>query len=118
MAARRAGNVEEAVENLAEDSRAAGDDLGASLQRLRGDLDDVRHQLVRAGGETAGAARDTALEQIAALQVQIEAVADEARRRGREAGDAVDRYVRDKPMTSIAVAFGTGWVMARLFGRR
>lgn len=118
MAARRTSEVDEAVQNLGEDAKLAGDDLAASLSRLRTDLDDVRHQLVRAGGETAGAARDAALEQVTAMQHQLEGVADEARRRGREAGDAIDRYVRDKPMASIAMAFGVGWVMARLFGRR
>jgi ElaB/YqjD/DUF883 family membrane-anchored ribosome-binding protein len=54
--------------------------------------------------------------------------ADEVRQRGREAyDDAVDRadewlerardYVREKPVQSVAIALGAGWLLGRILRR-
>lgn len=65
-------------------------------------------QHFRQAAEAAGMdMRDEAMQQL-----------ERGRHKADELGDEVGRYVRDKPLASLGIAFVAGYIMAQLLGRR
>lgn len=48
---------------------------------------------------------------------QVRTAARESRERGREAVSAVEHEIEERPMTSLAVALGVGFVLGKLLSR-
>lgn len=77
--------------------------------------------LQRAGSLTAEAfalARNDLLKQMAALRVRVDELASDAQRRGRIARETADRYIRDNPWRSIAIAAAVGALIGAAISRR
>ena len=106
--------------SAASGSAAGGAAAGGAedgMARLRADLDELRAQFRRLGGDAAQAARDAVQERIEAVQAEVEALAGRARRKGRSTTDSLEGFARRNPLGALAAAFGIGILTARLFAR-
>lgn len=90
---------------------------GADLDTIRDDIDTLRKDLARLMEH----AKSGALHNIAG---QVEDMSDEARRlynravaEGERGADALARQVEERPLTSLLVAFGLGFIGGRVILR-
>jgi ElaB/YqjD/DUF883 family membrane-anchored ribosome-binding protein len=94
------------------------DTLKADLARARADIADLVSDLVSAGkaeGTEARAKIEAAIhERLDRLGEGISA----AQRAGRRKVEDLQDRIEDRPLTSVAVAFGVGLLLGNVFGRR
>ncbi len=95
-------------------SRSAMSDVKKDAAAIRDDLGVLKEDAMKMGTDAAAGARE-------ALRHGRESVSEVT----HSAGDAAKQYykstcssVRERPMTSIALALGAGVVIGRLLGRR
>jgi ElaB/YqjD/DUF883 family membrane-anchored ribosome-binding protein len=111
--AEAAGRIEEGAERI---KQATSDAVASTKETVNRTADRVEEGLHRATDKAAGAAT-RATEKAADIS-----------ERGREAyDDAMDRadlwlerareYVREKPVQSVAIALGAGWLLGRILRR-
>lgn len=107
------------------DTGKAGEDLRIDLSQLKADFErlsdglaNLKQHLVGLGVEGARGLQDAGLAQIDHLKRELDDLSQQLRRQGRDALGQVENSVRERPLTSLLVAFGVGMVLARLFGRR
>ncbi|MGH8213240.1 MAG: DUF883 family protein, partial [Rhodanobacteraceae bacterium] len=79
--------------------------------------DRVDHGVQQATDSSARAAL-RASEKAAEMRERGREMAEDARERAEDAVDAMRDFVRERPVQSLAIALGTGWLIGRLFGRR
>lgn len=94
--------------DAAGDFRRDIDALKDDLSLLKADLVAAMRDLVEAGKAQSGEARD---QLQAALQEKLDRLNDAANNlagRGRRAAETAGRYVEEKPLQSLAIAFGVG----------
>ena len=94
--------------DAAADLRRDVDAIKDDINLLKTDLVAAMRDLVEAGKAGAGDAKEK-LE--VAVQERLQRVSDAAHAvadRGRRAADSVHHYVEQKPMQSLAIAFGVG----------
>jgi len=92
--------------------------LRLDLNKLRADLAEVAQALVDAGKTEAGEAR-ARLEALAQQRLdEVRRALDAARHRGQDVADVLKKQVEEKPLTSLAIAFGAGVLLAALMRRR
>ena len=97
--------------DAAMDLRQDVDAIKGDLAALKTDLVAAMRDLVEAGKTGAGEVRDKLEE---AVQERLRRVGDAAHSvadRGRKAADNVNRYVEEKPLQSLAMAFGVGLLL-------
>lgn len=85
-------------------------ELGASKEAAMAAYEKLldARQHFRKAAEAAGMdMRDEAVQQL-----------ERGRDKASELGDEAGRYVRDKPMASLGMAFLAGYILAQIFGRR
>lgn len=103
-----------------EPAEAAGLDLNrlrADFERLGEDIANLRQHLAAIGGSGLRSVRETGAMQLEALQRELDELSADMQRRGRDAMTQIEQTVKEKPLTSLLVAFGAGMILARLFGR-
>jgi len=81
--------------------------LRDDLDALRKDVAKLSEDVRSIAGDRIGAARDRARD-----------TANWARERGEAAANEVGHRIEERPLTSVAVAFGVGMVIGRLLDRR
>jgi len=104
------------------ESRAAGTaearaNLEADVRQLREDLAKLTEQLARTGARSYGTARRAAAEGVEHLRAQGEAAMDELKHNALDLEEQVLERVREKPLTSLAIAAGVGYLLALLSRR-
>lgn len=92
-------------------------DLEADIRQLRADMAKLTEQLATTGEHSYSTARRAAKEGVEQLRAQGEAAMETLRDNARDVEEQVLATVREKPITSLAVAAGIGYLMALLSRR-
>lgn len=85
----------------------ATENVQADLDKLKQDLHQLRHDL--------GSIRDDA---IGVGRQRARAVRDRAEEKWEDSVQGVRDYIEERPLTTMAVAFGVGFLAAKLFGSK
>jgi ElaB/YqjD/DUF883 family membrane-anchored ribosome-binding protein len=92
-------------------------DLEADIRQLRADIDKLTRQLAKTGEHGYGTARRAAADSVEHLRAQGEAAMDSLKANARDLEEQVIANVREKPVTSLAIAAGAGFLFALLSRR-
>jgi ElaB/YqjD/DUF883 family membrane-anchored ribosome-binding protein len=92
-------------------------DLEADIRQLKADIDKLTKQLAKTGEHGYGTARRAATEGVEQLRAQGEAAFDSLRSNAKDIEAQMLASVREKPVTSLAIAAGVGFLFA-LIARR
>ncbi|KRB21237.1 MULTISPECIES: DUF883 family protein [Mesorhizobium] len=92
-------------------------DLEADIKQLKADIDKLTKQLAKTGEHGYGTARRAAAEGVEQLRAQGEAAFDSLRGNARDIEAQMLASVREKPVTSLAIAAGVGFLFALLARR-
>ena len=91
--------------------------LRADLRQLQGDVSNLTTSLRDAGitkaEQTGEAARDSVEEQLAALRTALK----DAKGQGASQIDHLQKELGDRPLSSVAVSFLIGFVVAKVLDR-
>jgi ElaB/YqjD/DUF883 family membrane-anchored ribosome-binding protein len=104
---------------------AGMEDLGTEVGQLRQDIASIKGDL----GALMTALKDLGAEQGQAMYGRVREAGDVVRERAREAGEVVrgqavqaqeqvGQYIENRPLTSVMIAFGTGFALGTLVGNR
>jgi ElaB/YqjD/DUF883 family membrane-anchored ribosome-binding protein len=105
-----------AAGKTANESRTSPD-LEADIRQLKADIDRLTKQLAKTGEHGYGTARRAATEGVEQLRAQGEAAFDSLRGNARDVEAQMVASVREKPVTSLAIAAGVGFLFALLARR-
>ena len=102
--------------------KTAGDsrtntDLEADIKQLKADIEKLTKQLAKTGEHGYGTARRAATEGVEQLRAQGEAAFDNLRGSAKDIEAQMLASVREKPVTSLAIAAGVGFLFALLARR-
>lgn len=93
-------------------------ELRAEIETLRGDLAKLREDFSAIPGtgrdiasDSVAAARESLRQETEKLLERLRTVGDEVGGQGREVIDEVGRTMKERPVTSLLVAFGSGLVL-------
>jgi len=102
-------NLEEELQQLRSDFKTLQSDVGELATLLRA-----------LGTERVEEARSSAADSLRARREQLRAQADALRGRGRQYTEEFEQWVGGHPERSLAIAFGLGFIVAKLLdgGRR
>jgi ElaB/YqjD/DUF883 family membrane-anchored ribosome-binding protein len=92
-------------------------DLEADIQQLKADIEKLTKQLAKTGEHGYGAARRAAAEGVEQLRAQGEAAFENVRGSAQDIEAQIIASVREKPVTSLAIAAGVGFLFALLTRR-
>lgn len=92
--------------------------LNAEFARLRDELASIREMLTTSGADMIAGTKAAAESRLASLQDEVGKLAAEVKGQGNEVLRRLDHKVQERPLTSLAVAFGVGLLAAQLFRRR
>ncbi len=99
------------------EDKAIPPDLEAELAQLREDVARLTEQLAKTGEHTMSAARRAASEGAEQLRVKGEEAMDALKSNAGDIERQVTDAVREKPLTSLAIAAGVGFFFALLSRR-
>lgn len=83
------------------------EDLKAEFASLKSDVSELTETVRNMSGDKVEKGRE-----------RVRRTAARSRAQAREAVDTVEHEIGERPLTSIATAFGTGFVIGRLLDRR
>jgi ElaB/YqjD/DUF883 family membrane-anchored ribosome-binding protein len=92
-------------------------ELEADIRQLKADIEKLTKQLAATGQHGFGTAKRAAAEGVEQLRAQGEAAFDSLRGNARDLEEQVLANVREKPVTSLAIAAGVGFLFAVLSRR-
>ncbi|MBZ9818799.1 YqjD family protein [Mesorhizobium sp. CA4] len=92
-------------------------DLEADIEQLKVDIQKLTEQLAKTGQHGYGAARHAAAEGVEQLRAQGEAAFESMRSSAEDIEAQLVAKVREKPVTSLAIAAGVGFLFALLSRR-
>jgi ElaB/YqjD/DUF883 family membrane-anchored ribosome-binding protein len=104
----------ETVQTAKEKFNAAADRVDQGVQQA---TDSSARAAMRAT-EKAAEVRERGREAWQDARERGREMAEDARERAEDAFDAMRDFVRERPVQSLAIALGTGWLIGRVFGRR
>lgn len=92
-------------------------DLEADIKQLKADIEALGKQLAATGEHGYGAARRAAAQGADQLKAQSDAAVEALRANARDIEEQFMTSVREKPVTSLAIAAGVGFLIALLARR-
>jgi len=92
-------------------------DLEADIRQLKADIEKLTKQFAKTGEHGYGAARRAAAEGVEQLRTQGEAAFESMRGSAQDLEAQIIASVREKPVTSLAIAAGVGFLFALLSRR-
>lgn len=92
-------------------------DLEADIKQLKADIEVLAKQLAATGEHGYGAARRAAAQSASHLKVQGDAAIESLRANAKDMEEQFLATVREKPVTSLAIAAGVGFLVALLARR-
>lgn len=93
---------------------ADADTLKADIDQLKADLASLKDHGKEFGAAKASEARGLLEEKVHQLQTEIDRVTAEIKKQSEEARAKLERNVHERPLTSLAIAFGVGFIAAKL----
>lgn len=105
---------------MADDNiRKEFEELKTDFNHLREDIASLVEALQDAGMDKVSEAKAGLGEQYAERREKLRAALNRARTRGDEAMDDIEQSISEHPLSSLAMAFGLGFIIAKLMeGRR
>lgn len=92
-------------------------DLEADIKQLKADIEALARQLAATGEHGYGAARRAAAQGADQLKAQGDAAVEALRANAKDIEEQFMTSVREKPVTSLAIAAGVGFLIALLARR-
>lgn len=92
-------------------------DLEADIKQLKADLEELAKQMAATREHGYGTAKRAAAYGAEQLRAQGEAKLDELRASAKDLEEQILASVREKPVTSLAIAAGVGFLFALLARR-
>ena len=92
--------------------------LKVDLAKLRADFAGVADALKEAGHKKAEGAREGLSDLLNSLLEELRGAVGHARDTGKRSVETVGHQIEQRPLTSLLTAFGFGFVLAKLLGRR
>ncbi|MCV3207759.1 hypothetical protein OHD62_14035 [Mesorhizobium sp. YC-39] len=92
-------------------------DLEADIRQLKADIEKLTKQLAKTGEHGYGTARRAAAEGVEQLRAQGEAAFSSLSSNAKDIEAQMVASVREKPVTSLAIAAGVGFLFALLARR-
>ena len=92
-------------------------DLEADIKQLRADLEKLAKQMATTGEHGYGTAKRAAAFGAEQIRAQGEAKLEELRASAKDIEEQILASVREKPVTSLAIAAGVGFLFALLARR-
>jgi len=92
-------------------------DLEAEIAKLRAEMASLADQIAKTRDSSVSAARKAASEGIEQMKVQGEAAMEDLKANARDVEQQLTETVREKPITSLAIAAGVGFLFAVLMRR-
>jgi ElaB/YqjD/DUF883 family membrane-anchored ribosome-binding protein len=93
---------------------AAEDDISKDIDQLKKDLAGLRADL----GTLMAGVKELGLEQGRSAYERVRESGERARSQAQATQENVEHYIEERPLTSVLVAFGTGFVIGMLLGHR
>ena len=93
------------------------DDLAADIEQLKADIAKLAKQLQETGQHSYGAARRAASEGVEQIKAQGGAALEQIRANASDIEKQLASTVREKPVTSLAIAAGIGFLLAMMARR-
>lgn len=107
------------LENVSEINRNdARRELMAECKQLLADTDALLERVKSVSGDAYALARDELDRKVATLRHRYDELADQASVRTQAARETTDRYVRENPWQSIAIAAAAGAILGVALTRR
>jgi ElaB/YqjD/DUF883 family membrane-anchored ribosome-binding protein len=91
--------------------------IRAEFEKLREELAGIRKMLSSEASEHLSGVKEAAETRFATLQTEVERLAGEMKGQSKEVLHEIDRRVQERPLTSLAVAFGVGLLASQLLRR-
>jgi ElaB/YqjD/DUF883 family membrane-anchored ribosome-binding protein len=91
--------------------------IRTEFEKLREELAGIRKLLNSEAAEHFSGVKEAAETRFAALQAEVERLAADMKGQSKEVLHEIDRRVQERPMTSLAVAFGVGLLAAQILRR-
>lgn len=92
----------------------AMDDIGSEVGQLRRDITSIKNDL----GSLMVALKDLGVEQGKMAYARAQETGEVVRGQAVQAQEQVGQYIEARPITSVLVAFGTGFALGTLVGGR
>ncbi|MDB5794082.1 MAG: hypothetical protein JWR25_461 [Noviherbaspirillum sp.] len=92
--------------------------LRSELSNLKNDLDSLVTRAPSLSDEELSQAHARLMQQFSSLRFAAKGIADQAGRQLNRSVETTTKYVKQKPMQSVAVAVGTGVLLGMLLKRR
>jgi ElaB/YqjD/DUF883 family membrane-anchored ribosome-binding protein len=92
-------------------------DLARQVQVLKDELARLRSEIERSARRSASAARNVASEGVEALKATGGEAYERLRHGASDLEQEVAKHIREKPMTSLAIAAGIGFILAQMLRR-
>jgi ElaB/YqjD/DUF883 family membrane-anchored ribosome-binding protein len=92
-------------------------DLEADIRQLKADLEKLAKQFATTGEHSYGTAKRVAAEGADQIRAQSEAALESLRTNAKDIEAQLMTSVREKPVTSLAIAAGIGFLFALLARR-
>lgn len=99
------------------DANVSQQELEAEIAKLREDIAKLSEQIATTGEKSYTAARHAANEKIEELRAKGEETVEQLRDSADDIEKQVTAHVRAKPVTSLAVAAGIGYLFALITSR-
>lgn len=96
------------------DTEDTAAELGKEIKALRDDLTSLMATVSDYVGRQASHASEAAHETFEGVKETLKSTASEARRRGEIAASELEDMIAARPLTSVLVALGIGYVVGKL----
>ncbi|NMG38153.1 DUF883 family protein [Chelativorans sp. ZYF759] len=98
-------------------NEATQQDLEAEIAKLREEMAKLVDQMAKTRDTSYSAARRAATEGLEQAKAQGEAAMEDIKAQARDVEEQLSETVREKPITSLAIAAGVGFLFAVLMRR-
>jgi ElaB/YqjD/DUF883 family membrane-anchored ribosome-binding protein len=110
-------SVSSKVRKAVDDATDSNPDLQAQITALKDDIANIAATLAKIGKNSAKDATRSATSSYEAAKARGEETFEDLRSQARELEDQLAETVREKPLTTLAVAVGVGFLLAMIARR-